>query len=121
MTSEYASSDIRHNTAHASELVASAPFQELQRTRKRVVTILTVLALVGYFSFIFLMAFAPSVLAHRVAGVVIGIPYGIGIIIWSWLLTGIYVKWANSSYDALVAEVKEAAKNEVATKNEVGA
>lgn len=110
MTTEYASSDTRHNASRASQLVASAPFQELQRTRARVATLLTVLTLAAYFSFILLMAFAPSVLAQRVGGVVLGIPFGIGVIVWSWLLTGVYVRWANTSYDALVAEVREAAE-----------
>ena len=109
MSTEYASSDTRHNASRAAELVASAPFQQLQSARARVATLLTVLTLAVYFSFIFLMAFAPDVLARRVGGVVVGIPYGIGVIVWSWLLTGIYVRWANTSYDALVAQVKEAA------------
>ncbi|HEX8552063.1 MAG TPA: DUF485 domain-containing protein [Abditibacteriaceae bacterium] len=110
MSTEYASADSRHDSTRASQLVASAPFQELQRSRARVATILTILTLAAYFSFFLCMAFAPHVLAQRVSGVVLGIPFGIGVIIWSWLLTGIYVRWANTSYDALVAQVKEAAK-----------
>jgi len=49
MSTEYASSDTRHDASRASELVASAPFQELQRTRARVATTLTALALIAYF------------------------------------------------------------------------
>ena len=101
-------SSAQTSSARASELVASPAFQELQRTRARVATVLTTITIAAYFSFILLMAYAPEVLAQRVGGVVIGIPYGIGVILLSWLLTGIYTRWANNSYDALVAQVRAA-------------
>jgi uncharacterized membrane protein (DUF485 family) len=35
-----------------------------------------------------------------------GIPLGIGVIVLSWIFTGVYVRWANARYDALVERVK---------------
>jgi uncharacterized membrane protein (DUF485 family) len=37
----------------------------------------------------------------------IGIPIAVGTIIGSWVLTGIYIWWANKKYDVLVNKVKE--------------
>jgi uncharacterized membrane protein (DUF485 family) len=37
----------------------------------------------------------------------IGIPIAVGTIFFSWILTGIYVFWANSTYDNLVKKVKD--------------
>ncbi len=77
-------------------------FQELVMKRKSFALKLSLVVLVMYFSFILLIAFAPDVLATPVASnsvVTWGIPIGIFIIITSFLLTGIYVKRANTEFD----------------------
>lgn len=58
--------------------------------------------LVMYFSFILLVAFAPEVLATPVTSHSVttwGIPIGIFIIVMSFLMTGIYIKRANTEFD----------------------
>ena len=48
--------------------------------------------------------------ASKVAGnVTFGIVLGIGVIIACFVLTGIYVRWANSNYDAMVDRLKQKA------------
>lgn len=77
-------------------------FRELVLKRKSFALKLSLVVLVMYFSFILLIAFAPDVLATPVAAnsvVTWGIPIGIFIIITSFLLTGIYVKRANTEFD----------------------
>ncbi|WP_430461950.1 DUF485 domain-containing protein [Thalassolituus sp. LLYu03] len=77
-------------------------FQQLVQKRKSFALHLSVIVLVMYFSFILLIAFAPEVLATPVAKnsvITWGIPVGIFIIIASFLLTGIYVKRANTEFD----------------------
>ncbi len=59
-----------------------------------------------YFGYMGLLAFAPQVLAARVGHATIGIPLGIGVLVFTWLLTGAYVRWANGAYDAVVARQK---------------
>ncbi len=60
-----------------------------------------------YFGFIFVLAFKKDILSQKVSeGLTVGIPVGIAIIVISWLLTGIYVYWANTYYDRAVEEIK---------------
>lgn len=71
---------------------------------------LTIFILVVYFTFILLIAFSPETLGtkiHEDSMMTWGIPVGIAIIIFSFALTGIYVKRANSEFDVLLAEVKK--------------
>ncbi|UXD87061.1 DUF485 domain-containing protein [Thalassolituus hydrocarboniclasticus] len=77
-------------------------FQSLVAKRKAFALKLSAIVLVMYFSFIMLVAFAPGVLAEPVAQNSVttwGIPIGVFIIISSFLLTGIYVKRANTEFD----------------------
>lgn len=77
-------------------------FLRLVQKRKSFALRLSAIVLVMYFAFILLVAFAPQVLATPVAShsvITWGIPIGIFIIISSFLLTGIYVKRANTEFD----------------------
>jgi uncharacterized membrane protein (DUF485 family) len=68
--------------------------------------------LVIYFGFIFIIAFAPKVLAVPLgAGVTtVGIPVGPFVIIAAFVLTGIYVRRANSEFDTMTRQIIERAK-----------
>lgn len=88
-------------------------FRELVEKRQRFATILSIIMLVVYVGFILLIAFAPGWLGtplHPGTSVTRGIPIGIGVIIISFLLTGVYVWRANGEFDrltnALLREVK---------------
>jgi uncharacterized membrane protein (DUF485 family) len=61
-----------------------------------------------YFGFILTIAFNKEILASKINdGLTLGIPVGLGIIILAWLLTGVYVRWANNHYDKKVEELKK--------------
>jgi uncharacterized membrane protein (DUF485 family) len=64
-----------------------------------------------YFGFILLIAFDRDLLATRFGdGVMtLGIPLGLGVILSTLLLTGIYVARANAAYDALSDRIKATA------------
>jgi uncharacterized membrane protein (DUF485 family) len=81
-------------------------FRDLVRRKNSLSIILSLLIFGIYFGFIGLMAFAPQMLSSRVGSATLGIPIGIGVIILAWILTGIYVNWANGAYDTMVARVK---------------
>jgi uncharacterized membrane protein (DUF485 family) len=67
--------------------------------------------LVAYFGFILTVAFYKEVLATKISeGLTLGLPVGLGIIILAWVLTGIYVGWANKQYDSKVEELKKKLK-----------
>jgi uncharacterized membrane protein (DUF485 family) len=89
------------------ETLSSAEFQELVRRKNSISLVLTALTLIVYFGYILLLAFGQEVLATRVSrSATLGIPLGIGIIVLAWIFTGIYVRWANTKYDEMVARVK---------------
>ena len=91
-------------TSH--ELLEDADFKELARQKNAISLILTVLIVLVYFGYMFLIAFKKEALSGSIANGTMGIPLGIGLIIFAWILTGIYVHWANTKYDALVEKVK---------------
>ena len=98
-----------------NEILASRPFSRLVRTRWLFSISMTLVILTVYFGFILLIAFKKDLLATPVSGKLsIGIPIGLGIIFFSWILTGIYVWWANKYYDHIVKEIKD---NYLTTKN----
>ncbi len=83
---------------------SSAHFRELIEKRQRFAMILSLIMLVIYVGFILLIAFAPGWLGtplHAGTSVTRGIPIGIGVIIISFVLTGVYVWRANSEFDRL--------------------
>jgi uncharacterized membrane protein (DUF485 family) len=83
-------------------------FRRLVRRKWRISLFLTFLMLIVYFGFILLIAFDKSFLAKTFAkDLTIGLPIGIGILVFAWLLTGIYTAWANRIYDREVEELKK--------------
>jgi uncharacterized membrane protein (DUF485 family) len=94
-------------TGMLAEVANSAQYQQLVRERSRFGWTLTAIMLVVFFGYILLIAFAPGLLARRIAGeaTTLGIPLGIGVILVGILLTGIYVNRANRRYDAMIADI----------------
>jgi uncharacterized membrane protein (DUF485 family) len=88
-------------------------FVELIERRSRYAWTLSFIMLAIYYGFILVVAFAPGLLGVPLsAGAVttVGIPVGILIIIAAFILTGLYVRRANSEFDALNQEILEATK-----------
>jgi uncharacterized membrane protein (DUF485 family) len=80
----------------------------LSRARWRIASALTVAMMVVYFGFIVLVAFNKPLLGREVRpGLSVGIVLGIGVIFTSWILIGVYTRWANTHYDAEVARMRE--------------
>jgi uncharacterized membrane protein (DUF485 family) len=94
--------------------VSSDPrFRELVARRSKFAWTLSVAMLVIYYGFILIIAFAPSVLGTPLApGAVttLGIPVGILIIVAAFVLTAVYVRRANSEFDALNEQIVEGSR-----------
>jgi uncharacterized membrane protein (DUF485 family) len=97
------------NSAAIEQIKSDPDFQRLVRARTRFSTVLTVLILAIYFGFILLIAFAPQWLGQSLAGGVttVGIPLGVGVIVAAFVLTGLYVRRANSEFDVLTQQLLE--------------
>lgn len=84
-------------------------YQQLKRTRSRYGWTLAILMLVVYYGYIGLIAFDKEFLAKPMgAGVTtIGIPIGMAVIVFSIVITGLYVRRANGEFDAMTREIIE--------------
>jgi uncharacterized membrane protein (DUF485 family) len=71
---------------------------------------LTLAMMVVYYGFILLVAFNKQLLSTRIGdGVMtLGMPIGLGVIVFTVVITAIYVRRANSEFDALSEEVNKA-------------
>ena len=96
-----------------AKIEANPKYHELRSKRNSFGWSLTALMMIVYYGYIALIAFNKPFLAQPIGtGVTsLGIPIAIGVIIFTIVITGIYVSRANGEYDRLTAEIlKEAAK-----------
>ena len=98
-------------TPLAERIAADPNYQALKSRRSSFGWSLTIAMLVVYYGFILLIAFQKGLLAARIGDNVMtwGIPIGFGVIIFTILITGIYVRRANSEFDELSEKVKREA------------
>ena len=96
-------------------------YLELRSKRNTLGVTLTILMLVVYYGYIALIAFDKSFLAQPIgAGVTsLGIPIGMGVIIFTIAITGLYVRRANGEFDALTQEILKDASKWTHCKNTV--
>ncbi len=88
-------------------------YQQLKSIRNRFGWTLTILMLIVYYGYIGLIAFDKEFLAKPLgAGVTtIGIPIGMAVIVFTIIITGIYVFRTNDTYDSLTRDIlKDATK-----------
>ncbi len=89
------------------DVINSPEFKRLVSKRWSVSLILTIIILVIYIGFLLVVAFDKDLLAVKIGTYLPwALPVGFSIIVSAWLLTGIYVFWANNSYDTEVQELK---------------
>ena len=102
------------NKELVDKIKANPDYQELVSKRSSFSIKLSIAMLVVYFTFILTIAFNPSALGTPISAdsvTTIGIPVGIAIIIFAFVLTGIYTSRANGEFDDLANKVKKAAKD----------
>ena len=98
-----------HKSAH--ELTNSPDFKALVAKRWSVSGILLVLLFICYYGYVIVLGANPKVMAQKIGEVTtLGIPLGIGVIVFSFILTAIYIAWANKSYDPEVDRLKSQLK-----------
>jgi len=96
------------------KIKANPDYQKLVSVRSSFSIKLSIAILVVYFTFILTIAFDPSVLAMPISEgsvTTIGIPIGMAVIIFAFILTGIYTRRANSEFDTLANKIKDELKD----------
>lgn len=92
---------------------ANPKFNALVAKRNSYSAVLTLAMMIVYFGYILLIAFNKELLAQKIgAGVTsLGIPLGLGVILFTIAITAIYVRRANTEFDAEAeALLKESGK-----------
>lgn len=97
------------NDVTVKKIQSNANYQKLVSQRSCFAWRLTITILVVYYAFILLIAFSPQTLGTSISGGMAtwGIPIGVGIIVFAFLLTGFYVRRANNEFDDLLNNVKK--------------
>lgn len=86
---------------------AETELRALARARTRVGLALTAAVVTVYFTFIGAVAFAKPLLGWQLTpGLSLGIVCGAAVIVAAWILTWIYVFWANNTYDATLRRLQ---------------
>lgn len=92
----------------ANEILQSAAFKKLVKTRWIISLAFTFVMLFVYVGFLLVIAYNKDFLKMPIGDSVnLAIVVGLGVIIFSWLLTGVYVYWANNYYDSDVDKIKK--------------
>jgi uncharacterized membrane protein (DUF485 family) len=88
-------------------IAANPKYQELKAKRTRLGWWLALAMMLVYYGFILLVAFNKPFLAQRLGDGVttIGMPIGLGVIVFTIVITGIYVRRANTEFDRLTDEI----------------
>jgi uncharacterized membrane protein (DUF485 family) len=97
-------------TTLADRIAAHPKYRELKAKRSSFGWTLTALMMIVYYGFILLVAFnKPFLLQKLGSGVMtLGMPIGLGVIVFTIVITGIYVRRANSEFDDLTEDIKKA-------------
>ena len=89
------------------QLLDSPEFRGLVFRRWRISLALTAYLFVLYYGYILLIATNKTLLSRRIGdATTLGIPIGAAVIAGAWILTAIYVVWANRYYDAEVTRLR---------------
>jgi uncharacterized membrane protein (DUF485 family) len=95
-------------------VTANPKFLEFVAMRSRYSIIMAIVSAAAYYGFILLVAFNKEFLSQKIGEgytMSIGVPIGVGVIVFTILLTWIYVRRANTEFDAINESIiKEAQK-----------
>jgi len=88
-------------------------FAELVSKRTSFAWVLSIIMLVIYYSFIAVVAFKKELLGTPLSPdsvITVGFPIGVAVIVSAVVLTGIYVRRANTEFDEMTKQIIEEAK-----------
>lgn len=92
----------------APDAGVAAALRPLARARTRIALVLTAAVVAVYFGFILAVAFARPALGMLLApGLSLGILLGAAVILVAWVLTWVYVRWANTRYDPVLRALRD--------------
>jgi uncharacterized membrane protein (DUF485 family) len=90
-----------------TRVTAHPKYQELKSKRSRFAWGMTLAGMAAYYGFILLVAFDKPLLAQKIGGGVtsLGMPLGVAVIVFTIIITWIYIRRANSEFDSLNEQI----------------
>jgi uncharacterized membrane protein (DUF485 family) len=102
------------STVTASRILGNPEYRQLIHRRDSLAWWLSACVLVIYFGFVLMVAFTPGILTAKISEgsvIPVGMLVGVGVIVISIILTGVYVRRANNTFDPMIeAILKDASK-----------
>ena len=96
-----------------TNILNDADIKSLSGQKNTISLVLAAVELILYFGFVALIAFDKPFLSAKLSGsITVGIPIALGTILFSWVLTGVYILWTNKKYDVLVKKVRDKARGQ---------
>ena len=91
----------------AQRIAAHPKYQELKAKRTAFGWWLSLAGMLSYYGFILLVAFNKPLLSQKIGDGVttLGMPIGVSVIVFTIIITWVYVRRANSEFDALTEEI----------------
>jgi uncharacterized membrane protein (DUF485 family) len=98
----------QHTKQSTKDLLESTDFKALVSRRWTVSFTLLALLFVSYYGYILVVATAKEFVSQKIGGgaTTLAIPLGVAAIVIAFVLTAVYVSWANKSYDPEVERLK---------------
>lgn len=91
----------------ATKIASHPKYQELKTKRSSFGWWLTLAGMLAYYGFILLVAFDKPLLAQKLGGgiMTLGMPLGVAVIVFTIIITWIYIRRANSEFDSLTEQI----------------
>jgi len=97
-----------------TEVQGSERFQELRRRHRSIVFPLAAIFLAWYFLYVLLADYAHGFMSHKVAGnITVGLIMGLLQFVSTFVITTIYVRFANRKLDPLAEEIRSELEGDV--------
>ncbi len=95
------------DTDLATKIAGHPKYQELKAKRTSLGWWLTLAGMVAYYGFILLVAFDKPLLAQKLGNGVttLGMPLGVAVIVFTIIITWVYIRRANSEFDSLTEQI----------------
>ncbi len=90
------------------KILANPNYQKLVKARNSYGWFFSLLVMIVYYGFILLIAFDKELLSTKMGdgAMTIGIPVGFFVLVFTVIITGIYVRRANKEFDDLTEKIK---------------
>jgi len=99
-------------TQSVHELLESPSFKHLVARRMTMSVVGLILLFITYYGYVIVIGASPATLAQKIGEyTTLGIPIGVAVIVIAFILTALYVVWANGSYDPEVERLKSELKH----------